>query len=164
MNNYDFLESNEFEAVKKYAESVENLMNSNLINQRNIVGSLGEHFVERFYSKRCPELGFELSPTKGIDATDKNGKNYQIKTLTGKRAGSFKQLENINYVVVVVLNRDTFYPEEMYICDLDKLNRKNILNNVFANKDHTNSKDISLSKKNLTANFKKIFDINEENK
>ncbi len=96
--------------IKKFGDLYCNLQSKGVIRSRRIVGDLGE-----FYASQ--ELNLILNENlneKGVDAYDKKGLKYEIKTRrvyeSGRRAGKSRRLNNLvgkesEYLVVVALDR-----------------------------------------------------------
>ena len=101
--------SKQFE-ISKFGKSYELLRENNIIRSRRIVGDLGE-----FYA--CQYLNLTLNENKnekGVDAIDKNGVKYEVKTRrvyeSGRRTGKTRRLNNLvgkssEMLVVVALDR-----------------------------------------------------------
>jgi len=97
-------------AINEFAKSYNDLEESGIIHSRRIVGDIGE-----FYA--CRRLGLVISDSrneKGIDARDKKGLTYEIKTRrvyeSGRRISETRRLNNLvgksaDYLIVVALNR-----------------------------------------------------------
>jgi len=100
----------ERKAINEFAEAYDALEENKIIRSRRIVGDIGE-----FYA--CRRLGLEISEMrneKGIDARDKNGFTYEIKTRrvyeSGRRVSETRRLNNLvgksaDYLIVVALDR-----------------------------------------------------------
>ena len=96
--------------IKKFGELYCLLQSEGIIRSRRIVGDLGE-----FYASQ--ELNLTLNENKnekGVDAYDKKGIKYEIKTRrvyeSGRRTGKSRRLNNLvgkdsKYLVVVALDR-----------------------------------------------------------
>ncbi len=96
--------------ISKFGELYELLRENEIIRSRRIVGDLGE-----FYA--CQHLDLTLNENKnekGVDAIDKKGIRYEVKTRrvyeSGRRKGKTRRLNNLvgkesKYLVVVVLDR-----------------------------------------------------------
>lgn len=96
--------------IKKFGELYCLLQSEGIIRSRRIVGDLGE-----FYASQ--ELNLTLNENqneKGVDAYDKEGIKYEIKTRrvyeSGRRTGKSRRLNNLvgkdsKYLVVVALDR-----------------------------------------------------------
>lgn len=96
--------------IKKFGELYCSLQSEGVIRSRRIVGDLGE-----FYASQ--ELNLTLNENKnekGVDAYDRNGIKYEIKTRrvyeSGRRTGKSRRLNNLvgkdsDFLVVVVLDR-----------------------------------------------------------
>jgi hypothetical protein len=97
-------------AINEFAKAYDELEENGIIRSRRIVGDIGE-----FYA--CRRLGLEISESrneKGIDARDKNGLTYEIKTRrvyeSGRRVSETRRLNNLvgksaDYLIVVALDR-----------------------------------------------------------
>jgi len=114
---YEILESSEIQIPKvkqkeisKFGQLYEALRKNEIIRSRRIVGDLGE-----FYA--CQYLKLSLNENKnekGVDAVDKNGVKYEVKTRrvyeSGRRKSKSRRLNNLvgkesKYLIVVVLDR-----------------------------------------------------------
>jgi hypothetical protein len=114
---YDVFESTEIKISKsiqseitKFGKYYELLREKGIIRSRRIVGDLGEYYA-------CQYLNLTLSENKnekGVDAIDKNGVKYEIKTRrvyeSARRTGKTRRLNNLvgktsEILVVVVLDR-----------------------------------------------------------
>lgn len=96
--------------ISKFGELYESLRENEIIRSRRIVGDLGE-----FYA--CQHLNLTLNENKnekGVDALDKKGVRYEVKTRrvyeSGRRKGKTRRLNNLvgkesKYLIVVVLDR-----------------------------------------------------------
>jgi hypothetical protein len=96
--------------ISKFGELYESLRENEIIRSRRIVGDLGE-----FYA--CQHLNLTLNENKnekGVDAIDKKGVRYEVKTRrvyeSGRRKGKTRRLNNLvgkesKYLIVVVLDR-----------------------------------------------------------
>lgn len=97
-------------AINEFAKAYDELEESGIIRSRRIVGDIGE-----FYA--CRRLGLVISESrneKGIDARDKKGLTYEIKTRrvyeSGRRISETRRLNNLvgksaDYLIVVALDR-----------------------------------------------------------
>ena len=114
---YEIIESNDIKVptnkqteIFKFGELYESLRENEIIRSRRIVGDLGE-----FYA--CQHLNLTLNENKnekGVDAIDKKGVRYEVKTRrvyeSGRRKGKTRRLNNLigkesKYLIVVVLDR-----------------------------------------------------------
>ncbi len=114
---YDIFEKSDIKIPKskqieitKFGQYYELLRKNKIIRSRRIVGDLGE-----FYA--CQYLNLKLNENKnekGVDAIDKNGIKYEVKTRrvyeSGRRTGKTRRLNNLvgkssEILVVVVLDR-----------------------------------------------------------
>lgn len=114
---YEILESSEIQIPKvkqkeisKFGQLYEALRKNEIIRSRRIVGDLGE-----FYA--CQYLKLSLNENKnekGVDAVDKNGVKYEVKTRrvyeSGRRKSKSRRLNNLvgkesKYLIVVALDR-----------------------------------------------------------
>ena len=114
---YEILESSEIKIptakqkeISKFGQLYEALRENGIIRSRRIVGDLGE-----FYA--CQYLNLSLNENKnekGVDAVDKNGVKYEVKTRrvyeSGRRKSKSRRLNNLvgkesKYLVVVALDR-----------------------------------------------------------
>ena len=114
---YQILESSEIKVPKakqreisKFGQLYEALRENEIIRSRRIVGDIGE-----FYA--CHYLNLTLNDNKnekGVDAIDKNGVKYEVKTRrvyeSGRRKSKSRRLNNLvgkesKYLVVVALDR-----------------------------------------------------------
>lgn len=96
--------------IRKFGKIYCALQSEGIIRSRRIVGDLGEYYASQ-------ELGLILNKNKnekGVDALDKRGVKYEIKTRrvyeSGRRMGKSRRLNNLvgkdsEYLVVVVLDR-----------------------------------------------------------
>lgn len=97
--------------ILKFGDLYCSLQSEKIIRSRRIVGDIGE-----FYASQ--ELNLELNENpneKGIDAFDKSGITYEIKTRrvyeSGRRTGKTRRLNNLKgksseFLVVVALDRN----------------------------------------------------------
>lgn len=97
-------------AINEFAKAYDELEESGIIRSRRIVGDIGE-----FYA--CRRLGLEISDSKnekGVDARDKSGLTFEIKTRrvyeSGRRVSETRRLNNLvgksaDYLIVVALDR-----------------------------------------------------------
>ena len=147
-----FLSKKELEGVHDYADSVRNLRYLNLIDQKNITGSLGEHYVKRLYDKEYPDLELQLlkKSEKGIDAKDKYGETYQIKTITGNTTGSFRSM-NFDYLILVIIDGNDYLPNKIF-----KFKKEEIIDN-FSERGYMNSTELRVSTSFLS-DFKPIYE------
>lgn len=100
----------EKKAINAFAKAYNELETSGIIRSRRIVGDIGE-----FYA--CRRLDLIISDNKnekGIDARDKNGTTFEIKTRrvyeSGRRVSETRRLNNLvgksaDYLIVVTLDR-----------------------------------------------------------
>ncbi|PLX00990.1 MAG: hypothetical protein C0594_14820 [Marinilabiliales bacterium] len=114
---YDTIEENEIKIpisqrneILKFGRLYESLRKFGIIRSRRIVGDLGE-----FYA--CQQLNLILNENKnekGVDAYDKNGIKYEIKTRrvyeSGRRTGKSRRLNNLvgkdsKFLIIVTLDR-----------------------------------------------------------
>lgn len=131
---YEIIVSNDIKIPKtkqaeifKFGKLYESLRENEIIRSRRIVGDLGE-----FYA--CQHLNLTLNENKnekGVDALDKRGVKYEVKTRrvydSGRRKSKTRRLNNLDgkdskYLVVVVLDR-SFKCAGMW-----KILMKNVLN------------------------------------
>lgn len=96
--------------IEKFGQIYQSLQEENIIRSKKVVGDLGE-----FYA--CQYLNLTLNQNKnekGVDAFDKKGAKYEIKTRrvyeSGRRTSKSRRLNNLagkdsKYLVVVALDR-----------------------------------------------------------
>lgn len=104
------LPSSKQKEIRKFGELYCSLQTEGIIRSRRIVGDLGE-----FYASRELKLTLnENKNEKGVDAYDKKGIKYEIKTRrvyeSGRRTGKSRRLNNLigkvsEFLVVVALDR-----------------------------------------------------------
>jgi len=112
-------------AINEFAKVYDELEKCGIIRSRRIVGDIGE-----FYA--CRRLGLEISDSKnekGIDARDKNGSTFEIKTRrvyeSGRRINETRRLNNLvgksaRYLIVVTLDR-SFKCSGMWLIPMQNL-------------------------------------------
>lgn len=115
---YEVVDSNDIKITKskqdeisKFGKLYKSLRENEIIRSRRIVGDLGE-----FYA--CQHLNLTINENKnekGVDALDKKGIRYEVKTRrvyeSGRRKGKARRLNNLvgkesKFLVVVVLDRN----------------------------------------------------------
>lgn len=123
---------NEIKVINSFAKTYNELETNGIIRSRRIVGDIGE-----FYA--CRRLNLIISENLneiGIDAKDKNGITYEIKTRrvyeSGRRVSETRRLNNLvgksaDYLIVVTLDRK-FQCSGMWIIPM-----QNIINPKSAN-------------------------------
>lgn len=97
-------------AIDNFAKAYEQLEEAGIIRSRRIVGDIGECYA-------CRRLNLEASSNKnqkGLDAIDKEGRTFEIKTRriyeSGRRTGETRRINNLvgkdaRYLIVVTLDR-----------------------------------------------------------
>lgn len=114
---FEIYESNEIEIpekskteILKFGKLYESLRENGIIRSRRIVGDLGEFYASQYLNLILNENKNE----KGVDAYDKKGVKYEIKTRrvyeSGRRTGKSRRLNNLvgkdsEFLVVVSLDR-----------------------------------------------------------
>ena len=114
---YDIFESSEIDIptkdqteISKFGHLYESLRENEIIRSRRIVGDLGEFYASQYLNLFLNENKNE----KGVDAFDKEGIKYEIKTRriyeSGRRTGKSRRLNNLvgkdsEFLVVVALDR-----------------------------------------------------------
>ena len=103
-----------------YADTEQELKNRDLIRTRNIVGERGEFLTIDTYNSTKGLVNMQATPegTQNIDAINRNGDRYSIKTVTYPSSttgifhgmGTPNDLQESNkkfeYLVIVQLNKD----------------------------------------------------------
>lgn len=111
---------NDDELWSQYSYVLKELKRRNLVRSKNIVGDKGEFLAEKIYNsipnEPKPQLVFK--GTQNVDAISRNGKTYNIKTITmpNRTTSVFYGLEprgsdkpdakTFDYVILVILDRD----------------------------------------------------------
>lgn len=143
------LNTSEKTAIHTFSSAFNRLLDNNLIRSRRIVGDIGE-----FYA--CKELGLEISNNqneKGIDARDKYGNTYEIKTRrvyeSGRRLSKTRRLNNLvgksaKYLIVVTIDW-CFKCSGMWIIPMENLSNPKsanlrVVNTTFGTKNIIPSK------------------------
>ncbi len=119
-------------AIDNFAKAYQQLEEAGIIRSRRIVGDIGE-----FYA--CRRLNLQVSSNKnqkGLDAIDKDGRTFEIKTRrvyeSGRRTSETRRINNLvgkdaKYLIVVTLDR-SFRCSGMWIMPM-----RNIVNLKSAN-------------------------------
>ncbi len=103
-----------------YSLILKELKIRNLVRTKNIIGDRGEFLAAKVYNSTPnePKLQLVLKGTQNVDAISRNGKTYNIKTVTlpNKTTGVFYGLEPkgsdrrdmkiFDYVIIVILDED----------------------------------------------------------
>lgn len=112
-------------AINDFAKAYDELEESGIIRSRRIVGDIGESYA-------CKRLGLIISESKtekGVDARDKNGLTFEIKTRrvydSERRISETRRLNNLvgksaDYLIVVALDR-TFKCAGMWLIPMQNL-------------------------------------------
>lgn len=104
--------------IHLYSEIIKELKNRKVIRTNNVIGDLGEYLAIEYY-RSIPNLP-KLSPapvgTENIDAIDRNGKRYSIKSCSGITTGVFYGLnpkgatndeeQKFEHVIICVFSPD----------------------------------------------------------
>lgn len=125
-------------AIKDFALAYKALQENKIIRSKRIVGDIGE-----FYA--CKKLNLIISEKlneKGIDARDKNGITFEIKTRrvyeSGRRVSETRRLNNLDgksadFLVVVIIDRC------FKCCGMWIMPMKNVINPKSANLEIVNT-------------------------
>jgi hypothetical protein len=120
---------NDDELWSQYSFVLKELKRRNLVRTKNIVGDKGEFLAVNTYNSipNEPKLQLVLKGTQNVDAISRNGKTYNIKTVTlpNRTTGVFYGLEprgsdkldtkTFDYVIVVILDEDLNLKEVLEI-------------------------------------------------
>ena len=84
------------ELISQYPKLVEELKTRKIVTTKNIPGELGEYYVIQKYTNtpNLPNLQKAPAGTKNIDAINRDGQRYAIKSASGTVTGSFHSIPN----------------------------------------------------------------------
>lgn len=104
------------ELVNLYSQTIKELKNRGVLRTKNVVGELGEYLVLEQYDRnpKLPALTTVPVGTKNINAINRNGERYSIKSTTGNVTGVIYGLQPPGSSIP-----DTPLFEYIIICKLD---------------------------------------------
>jgi len=122
--------------LNKFASQSDKLFNLGILRSDSFTGDIGEFIASKFYG-----LSLKSKSTKEIDAIDKSGLTYQIKSTTG----SSIRLSNKNFDYLICVYFDDIYN----IQNIIKISSKDIYKDAFSvnNKFLSNTRHVN---ENLT--------------
>ncbi len=119
---------NSLDEIIKFGKVYKSLLDNNIIRTRRIVGDIGEYYASLYMKLYLNENVNE----KGVDAYDRDGRSYEIKTRrvydSGRRKSDTRRLNNLDgklsdYLVVVVLGKN-FSCDGMWCMPMNNIKNK----------------------------------------
>jgi len=134
--------------LNKFASQSDKLFNLGILRSDSFTGDIGEFIASKFYG-----LSLKSKSTKEIDAIDKSGLTYQIKSTTG----SSIRLSNKNFDYLICVYFDDIYN----IQNIIKISSKDIYKDAFSvnNKFLSNTKHIIEKTTNLNLDRDLLLEI-----
>ncbi|MFR1671833.1 MAG: hypothetical protein ACLSWI_02685 [Candidatus Gastranaerophilaceae bacterium] len=87
----DLSNCSELEIIELYSSVIKELKNRKIIRTKNVLGDLGEYLAIKYYCNNTKLPNLQAAPinTQNIDAIDRNGERYSIKSTSGTQTGVF---------------------------------------------------------------------------
>ena len=104
------------ELIQAYSEIIKELKKREVIRSRNLLGDLGEYLAIEHFNRTAGMSNLQVAPagTQNIDAINRKGERFSIKSTTGNLTGVFYGLEppdselvdkqKFEYVLIVKFN------------------------------------------------------------
>ncbi len=89
-SNFDLPKENT-QLLALYSAVIKEMHSREIIKSKRVTGDLGEYYALQIYNntKGLAKLGKTQTGTKDYDATDRQGKRYSIKAISGKASSPF---------------------------------------------------------------------------